>query len=291
MIFCTNSGDEGARRMNNISETQPYRGKLQAVVLDWAGTAVDWGSFAPTAVFLRLFEQRNVPITIEQARGPMGLMKRDHLAAIFALPDVCERWRQEYGRLPDEADLDAMFADFVPMQLDCIADYAMPIPGLHDTVAALRGRGIKIGSTTGYTRAMMDELIVAAAKHGYRPDSWVTPSDVPAGRPAPWMCYQNAMNLNVFPMAAMAKIGDTLPDIEEGRNAGMWTIGLALSGNMLGLTESDLASLPTDELAQRRAAIYAQFRRAGAHYIVDTIADVASLVDSIDARLANGERP
>jgi phosphonoacetaldehyde hydrolase len=105
------------------------------------------------------------------------------------------------------------------------------------------------------------------------------------------MCYQNAMNPNVFPMAAMAKIGDTLPDIEEGRNAGMWTIGLALSGNMLGLTESDLASLPTDELAQRRAAIYAQFRRAGAHYIVDTIADVASLVDSIDARLANGERP
>ncbi|MFN8468087.1 MAG: phosphonoacetaldehyde hydrolase [Caldilineaceae bacterium] len=268
-----------------------YRGKLQAVVFDWAGTTVDWGSFAPTAVFLRLFAQRNVPITIAQARGPMGLMKRDHLAAIFALPDVRRRWQYEYDREPDTSDLDAMFTDFVPMQMDCIADYAAPVPGLLETIAALRARSIKIGSTTGYTRAMMEVLIAATAKHGYTPDSWVTPSDVPAGRPAPWMCYQNAMSLNVFPMAAMVKVGDTLPDIEEGLNAGMWTIGLALSGNMLGLSESAVAALPADELELRRTAICAQFEQAGAHYVVNTVADVPAILDHIEERLAAGEKP
>jgi phosphonoacetaldehyde hydrolase len=277
--------------MIDSSEKRTYRGRLQAVVFDWAGTTVDWGSFAPTAVFLRLFEQRNVPITIEQARGPMGLMKRDHLAAIFALPDVRWRWQQEYGRQPDGGDLDAMFADFVPLQMSCIADYATPIPGLLETVDALRGRGIKIGSTTGYTRAMMDVLIAEAVRHGYTPDSWVTPSDVPAGRPAPWMCYQNAMNLNVFPMASMAKVGDTIPDIEEGLNAGMWTIGVALSGNMLGLSQSEGAALTADELARRRAAISTQFEQAGAHYVVDTVAEVPAVLEHIEKRLAAGEKP
>jgi phosphonoacetaldehyde hydrolase len=268
-----------------------YRGPLQAVVLDWAGTTVDWGSFAPTAVFLRLFEQRGVPISMDQARGPMGLMKRDHLAALFALPDVAERWRQAFGRLPGTADLDDMFADFVPLQLACIAEYAQPVPGLLPTIAALRDRGIKIGATTGYTRAMMEVLVVESARYGYIPDSWVTPSDVPAGRPAPWMCFQNALNLNVFPLAGMVKIGDTLPDIEEGLNAGMWTIGLALSGNMLGMPEEELADMPAAVLEQRRADICAQFMGAGAHYVVDTIADILPVIDDIEQRLAGGKQP
>jgi phosphonoacetaldehyde hydrolase len=277
--------------MTDTNAKHTYRGPLQAVVLDWAGTAVDWGSFAPTAVFLRLFEHHGVPITLAQARGPMGLMKRDHLAAIFALPDVQDRWQQAHGRPPGEEDIDALFADFVPMQLACIAEYAVPVPGLVATIAALRARGLQIGSTTGYTRAMMEVLVVEAAKRGYAPDSWVTPSDVPAGRPAPWMCYQNAMNLNVYPLAAMVKVGDTLPDIAEGLNAGMWTVGLALSGNMLGLTEAELAALPPAEVAQHRLAICDEFTAAGAHFVVDTIADLPGVVDEINQRLASGARP
>jgi phosphonoacetaldehyde hydrolase len=277
--------------MQNHHPQAHIHSRVQAVILDWAGTAVDWGSFAPTAVFLRLFEQRGVPITMDQARGPMGLMKRDHLAAIFALPDVAARWEAHYGLPPGPADLDAMFADFVPLQLSCIAEYAVPIPGLLPTVAALRAQGIKIGSTTGYTRAMMEALVLEAARRGYTPDSWVTPSDVPAGRPAPWMCFQNALNLNVYPLSHMVKVGDTLPDIAEGLNASMWTVGLALSGNMLGMPHAELADLPPDVLARRRTEIEAEFKQAGAHYVVDTIADLLLVVAAIDRRLAAGEKP
>jgi len=268
-----------------------YCGSLRAVILDWAGTTVDFGSFAPTAVFLRMFMSRGVPITASHARKGMGLMKKDHLRTILAFPDVRARWQEAYGAEPIEADVDALFEDFVPLQIATVADYADPIAGLDRAVADFRARGLKIGTTTGYTEPMMKALLAAARQRGYQPDSVVTPSDVPAGRPAPFMCYQNAIQLQVYPLAAMVKVGDTLPDIEEGLNAGMWTVGLSLSGNLMGLTVDELAALPLDEVDRRRQAIAAQLYQAGAHYVVDTIAEVPLLLDDIQRRLRNGERP
>lgn len=271
--------------------TRTYRGPLQAAILDWAGTTVDFGSFAPTAVFLKLFENQGVPIEIEHARAPMGLMKKDHLRAIAFHVEVRRRWLEKHGRPVDETDVDAMFAQFVPMQMACLQEYAGVIPGVPEAIAAMRTAGLKIGSTTGYTREMMEILVPAAARNGYSPDSWISATDVPAGRPYPWMCYLNAMRLNVFPMEAVVKIGDTLADIEEGLNAGMWTVGLALSGNLLGLTQPEMQALSPDELARRRAAIRAQFFQAGAHYVVDGLWDCPPLLAEINARLARGEKP
>jgi phosphonoacetaldehyde hydrolase len=184
-----------------------------------------------------------------------------------------------------------MFEEFVPLQLDCLAQYADLIPGTLAVVAELRKQGIKIGSTTGYTREMMDLLLSEAARRGYEPDSTVCATDVPAGRPEPWMCLQNAQSLGVYPMEACVKIGDTLPDIEEGLNAGMWTIGLAKSGNELGLNEAEIAVLSAEELQARLRRAYQRMAGTGAHYVVDTIADVLPVVDRIRQQLASGERP
>ena len=268
-----------------------YCGRLKAAILDWAGTTVDFGSFAPTAVFLKLFESRQVPITINEARAPMGLMKKDHLRAIAAMPSVADRWRQTHGREFSEEDIEAMFADFVPMQKACLTDYATPIHGAEDTVKAMRRMDIQIGSTTGYTAEMMDILVPEARRLGYEPDEWVCPSDVPAGRPYPWMCYENATRLGVYPMEAMVKIGDTLPDIAEGLNAGMWTVGLALSGNGLGLTEQEMNDLPPTELLERRQVVTETMRQAGAHYVVDGIWECIEVIEEINDRLAHAERP
>ena len=268
-----------------------YRGRLKAAILDWAGTTVDYGSFAPTAAFIRVFQQYGVRIELEHARAPMGLMKKDHLRAITQIDAVAQRWQAAHGGPCTEEDIDAMFAEFVPLQIKCLADYARPIPGALKAVAEMRKRGLKIGSTTGYTREMMEVLVVEAEKNGYSPDSWVSASDGPAGRPLPWMAYQNAINLQVFPMAAFVKVGDTLPDIEEGLNAGMWTVGLALTGNLLGLTESECDALPAATLRARREAIAGQLFAVGAHFVVDGIADVPAVLAQIDARLAQGERP
>ena len=268
-----------------------YRGPLQAVILDWAGTTLDYGCFAPVVVFRAVYQRQGVDITIEEAREPMGAHKKVHIRQISQMEAVANRWNQVHGRPPSEQDVEAMFADFIPLQLACLARYADLIPGTVQTVAQFRRRNLKIGSTTGYTEDMMKILQQEARRRGYVPDSSVCATQVPAGRPHPWMCLQNAMNLQIYPMEAFVKIGDTLPDIAEGLNAGMWTIGLAKTGNELGLTEEQITSLPPDVLQSRLNRAYQRMRHSGAHYVVDSISDVLPCLDEINARLARGEHP
>ena len=268
-----------------------YRGPVKAVILDWAGTTVDYGSFAPTAVFLRLFESQNVKITAEDARSGMGLMKKDHLRTILARPSVAEAWKSTYGLPSSEQDIENLFNHFIPMQISVLKEYAEPIPGLLDALKELRERRLKIGSTTGYIRAMMDVLAPEARRNGYEPDCIVCPDEVPAGRPHPWMCYQNAIQLGVYPMQAMVKVGDTLPDIEEGLNAGMWTVGLSLTGNLFGLNEEEVNALSPAQKEKSRQHIEAQLYQAGAHYVIDGIWDLPDALDQIENGLAHGEHP
>ncbi|MBC8876692.1 MAG: phosphonoacetaldehyde hydrolase [Planctomycetes bacterium] len=268
-----------------------YQGPVKLVILDWAGTTMDYGCYAPAVVFIEVYRRKGVDISIEEAREPMGAHKLVHIRKISQIPAVARRWQEVHGRPCTEDDVQAMFEEFVPLQLDCLAEYADLIPGTLETVAELRARGIKIGSTTGYTREMMELLLREAADRGYEPDATVCASDVPAGRPEPWMCLANAQTLGVYPMEACVKVGDTLPDIDEGLNAGMWTIGLAKTGNEVGLNEQEIAELPAAELQRRLDRAYQRMAQSGAHYVVDTVADVLPLIDQIQERLASGERP
>jgi phosphonoacetaldehyde hydrolase len=268
-----------------------YHGPLKAVILDWAGTTLDYGCYAPAVVFIEVFKRHGVPITVEEARAPMGAHKKVHIREISRMESVANRWRKVQGRQPTEEDVDVMFKEFVPLQLSCLADYADLIPGCLDAVADFRQRGLKIGSSTGYTREMMALLLEEASRRGYAPDVSVCASDVPAGRPHPYMCLQNAIALQVYPMEAVVKIGDTLPDIEEGLNAGMWTIGLAKTGNEIGLNKEEIAALHPEVLKAKLARAYKRMLQTGAHYVVDGIADVSPLLDDIAARVARGERP
>ena len=268
-----------------------YRGKIQAVLLDWAGTTMDFGCMAPAVVFVEVFKRKGVPITMEEARAPMGAHKRVHIQKITELETVRKRWQEKHGRLPTDDDVEPMFTDFVPLQLKCLSDYSKLIPGALDIVRSLRKRGYKIGSTTGYMTEMMKINLRDAAKQGYVPDSTVCASEVPAGRPYPYMCLQNVINLGVSPVEACVKIDDTRPGIEEGLNGGMWTIGLAISGNEIGLPLKAWKRLPKAEQERMRQGAYTRMYQSGAHYVVDTIADIMPCLDDIEARLARGERP
>jgi len=264
---------------------------VKAVILDWAGTTMDYGCYAPAVVFMKVYQRQNVPITIEQAREPMGAHKKVHIRKISQIRAVAKKWEQEHGNRPTEEDVERMFQDFVPLQVACLADYADLIPGTLDFINECRDRGLKIGSTTGYITEMVEVILREAKNRGYEPDSTVCASDVPAGRPEPWMCLQNAMKLGVYPMESIVKIGDTLPDIAEGLNAGMWTIGLAKTGNEMGLTEEEIEKLEPQLYNARLKRAYQRMAQAGAHYVVDSIADVMPILDEIDDRMARGERP
>ena len=277
--------------MHEFRFARQYRGKLQAALLDWAGTTMDYGCYAPAVVFIEVYQRKGVTISIDEAREPMGAHKKVHIRKISQIPAVAKRWEEVHGRPCSEEDVEKMFADFIPLQLNCLADYADLIPGALETVEAMRQRGLKIGSTTGYTGEMMDLLQQEASSRGYVPDATVCATDVPAGRPEPWMCLVNAQKLGVYPMEAIVKIGDTLPDIDEGLNAGMWTIGLARTGNEMGLTETEIEALPQAEYDRRMARAYERMYHAGSHYVVDGITDVLPCLDDIERRLARGEKP
>lgn len=268
-----------------------YRGPLKAILLDWAGTTLDYGCYAPAVVFVEVYKRQGVPITIEEARAPMGAHKKVHIRKISQMASVARRWEEEYQRKPSEEDVERMFADFVPLQLACLADYTELIPGTLEAVDDFRQRGLKIGSTTGYLTEMMAILLEEAKKRGYEPDSSVCAAQVPAGRPEPWMCIQNAMNLQVYPFEACVKVDDTIPGIEEGLNAGMWTIGLAKTGNEIGLNEEEINALDPGLLERRLREANTRMYQAGAHYVVDGIWDIPPVLDAINRRLSSGERP
>lgn len=268
-----------------------YRGPLKAVILDWAGTTMDYGCMAPAVVFMEIYRRFGVEITMEQAREPMGAHKRVHIAQIAQIDAVRTRWHEVHGAFPTDDDVGKMFEQFIPAQLKVLADYADLVPGCLAACAAFRSRGLKIGSTTGYTSEMMDILLREAAARGYTPDSTVCATQVPAGRPEPWMCLVNAMNFGIYPMEAIVKVGDTLPDIYEGLNAGMWTVGLTMTGNEMGMTQAEINALDAKVRDRKRQRAYTRMAQAGAHYVVDGIVDVPPLIDEINERMRRGERP
>lgn len=269
----------------------PPANTLSAVVFDWAGTILDFGSRAPMGAFVRLFAQFGVTLSIAEARGPMGMAKWDHIRALGDLPSVGAQWQARYGRPLSDADVDRLYEVFTPMNAAVIPNFADFIPGALETVAALRARGLKIGSTTGYNRPIMEVVTRLASAAGYTPDNLVCAGDLAAGRPTPLMMYRCFADLGVWPPHAVVKVDDTGVGLAEGLNAGCWAVGVAVSGNAVGLSRAEWEALPAPEQQALREQATAQLKGEGAHYVVDSVADLLPVLDEIEARLARGERP
>lgn len=257
--------------------------RFKAAVFDWAGTMIDFGSFAPVAAFVAVFRRFGIEAGIADARQPMGLPKRDHIRAMLAVPSIAAQWQARHGSPPGEAAIDAVYAAFLPLSEAVVADHAALVPGALETVAFLRGRGVKIGSTTGYTRSIMGRVLPLAAKQGYAPDCLVCADDMHRGRPSPMNMYRCFIELDVWPASAVIKVDDTEPGIAEGVAAGCLTVGVALSGNAVGRTAEELAAMDAKEIAPLRAAATALLRGAGAHHVIDTVADLPALVERLEA--------
>lgn len=270
-------------------QSAQYRGKLQAVILDWAGTTVDFGSLAPVRTLQQVFVRANLNLTDSEIRRHMGLPKKDHIRGVLSIQKVRDEWTRLRGLAPGEADVEQLYQEFIPLQFSCLLEYSALIPGVVEAVERLRQRGLKIGTSTGYPREMLDLLVEASREAGYIPDCNLAPGDVGAGRPHPFMIYENAVRLQVYPLAAIAKIGDTPADIQEGLNAGAWSIGVAATGNMIGLSHKEFEALSTPQREGRLAVARTELERAGAHFVVDSLADVDPVLDEIDARLKSGE--
>jgi phosphonoacetaldehyde hydrolase len=265
--------------------------KVEAVIFDWAGTTVDHGSLAPVRAVTELFRHHGIPLVDGDARKDMGIFKRDHIRNVLAMPHVSQQWRELTGAAPCERDVSRLFADFLPLQMSMLEEYSQVIDGVPALVERLRSKGLHMGSTTGYTRPMLDVLVERAAAQGYRAARALCPDDAPGGRPNPWMCLQLAIHFRLSATFAAVKIGDTVSDIDEALNAGMWAVGVAATGNEIGLSASDLAALPQEDRRTRMEAARDRLMAAGAHYVIDSAACCEGILDEIDQRLAAGDRP
>jgi phosphonoacetaldehyde hydrolase len=264
---------------------------IAAVIFDWAGTIVDFGCFAPTISIVETFAGRGVEISLAEARGPMGLEKREHLRRLLEDERIRGQWKTARATDPTPEDADALYAELEPRLAEAVKARAELVPGARELADELRSWGIRIGTTTGYLRPLMDILVGETARQGFSPDCVVCPSEVPAGRPFPWMCFMNAISLNAFPLDRIVKIGDTPADMQEGVNAGMWTIGVTLSGNEIGLSALELSALSPEEQSSRHKDAGRRLVEAGAHYVAESVGTCRGVLARIEERILKGEHP
>jgi phosphonoacetaldehyde hydrolase len=257
--------------------------KFDAVIFDWAGTLIDFGSFAPMGAFVEAFKAFGVTVSIADARGPMGAPKRDHIRAMMALPHVAEGWRAAQGSAPDEAAIDRLYEVFVPLNEEVVARYATLVPGAPATLDWLRAEGIRVGTTTGYVRSIMARVLPVVADQGFAPEVCICADDVPKGRPGPWQMYRVFADMTLLPGPHIVKVDDTAPGIKEGRATGCTVVGVALSGNIAGRTPEELATLSEAARDTIRAQASEELRDAGADHVIDSIADLPALLTRLDA--------
>jgi len=270
-----------------------YRGKIKAAVLDWSGTLADAYVIAPAVVFVEVFKNQGVEISMEEARGPMGLRKDIHIQKLTEDPVIAARWEAIKGSPPTQADVDAMFADFVPAQLACLPTYTALLPGIKEVVNGLQADGIKIGVSTGFTRVMVDVLLKDVIAQGVTPDATVAGDEVENGaRPAPHMVFKNLDLLNISDVKSVVKCDDTVSGVGEAMNAGCWGVGLVRYSNYMNInTLDEEATLSEADIAARMAKTRKILEQAGAHYVIDSLVELPAVIDDINARLARGEKP
>jgi phosphonoacetaldehyde hydrolase len=263
---------------------------IKAIVFDWAGTVVDHGCIAPVIALQKVFAGAGTPITEAEARADMGRAKRDHIRALLAMPRVAAAWRAAHGGPSTEDDVSALHDAVEPMMRESGAERATLIPGA-ERLASLAERGVRIGSTTGYTRSMMEGIAPLAARQGYAPQAMICSGETPEGRPSPLGMWKALIELSAWPAWACVKVDDSPVGIEEGRNAGAWTVGIAATGNGVGLDLAGLTALDASERRRRIDAVAAGLKAAGADFVIDSVVAIEPILEEISDRIARGEMP
>jgi len=260
------------------------RDRFDLVIFDWAGTMVDFGCHAPVVALRAAFALRGVAISEPLARADMGKAKEDHVRALLREPAVADAWTLARGASADDDDVRELMRDLGPLMRDQAARSARLIDGARAVVEVLHAQGLKVASSTGYTREMMLPVLQEAAAQGYVPDHLVCSGETPQGRPSPLMIYKACAELGVWPLSRVVKVDDTQAGVKEGRAAGCFTVGISASGNEVGLSREALLALPAVDRSVRIAAAETSLRGAGADVVIETVAQLTAVLESAAKR-------
>nr|WP_243164724.1 phosphonoacetaldehyde hydrolase [Catenibacillus scindens] len=253
--------------------------KFDGIIFDWAGTTVDYGCFAPVKAFIDAFESFGITPTLEEVRKPMGMLKIDHVRTMLSMDRISRLWEEKYGRPWNEEDVCQVYEQSERLILKIVEQYSDPKPYVVETVDALRAMGLKIGSTTGYNDAMMALVVPEAAKAGYAPDCWFSPDATgQKGRPWPYMIFRNMEALGLQNVARVMKVGDTVADIKEGKNAGVVTVGIIEGSSVMGLTREEYEALSPQEKQAADERTKKVYEDAGADFVMQDIRGILELI-------------
>jgi phosphonoacetaldehyde hydrolase len=248
------------------------------VIFDWAGTMVDFGCEGPVKALIEAFGAEGVLIDAAAARRDMGKAKIDHVRALLLEPSVAAAWRARHGRVADAGDVDALMVRLGPLMREHAARTSTLIPGARETFDRLRAAGLRVASSTGYTREMMAPVLARAAEQGYVPEHVVCAGETPIGRPSPLMIYKACAELGVWPLSRVVKVDDAAAGIAEGKAAGAFTVGVA-SGNELGLSLEALRALPPTERERRIEGAGQALLAAGADLVIESVAKLVPALE------------
>jgi len=257
--------------------------RFDLVIFDWAGTMVDFGCMAPVDALIAAFAEEGVDIDEAMARRDMGRAKIDHVRSLLSYPAIAAAWKSTHGHSADDRDLAALMERLGPLMREHAARASQLIAGARETFERLRAAGLRVASSTGYTREMMGPLLARAAEQGYVPEHVVCSGETPAGRPAPLMIYKACAELGVWPLNRVVKVDDAEAGIAEGRAAGAFTVGVA-SGNALGLSLQALQGMAPAQRAARMQAAREALHSAGADLVLDSVADLVPALESAALR-------
>lgn len=253
--------------------------KYEAVIFDWAGTTVDYGCFAPVQAFIDAFKAFGIEPTVEEVRAPMGMLKIDHIRTMLEGERIRTLWKEKYGKDWTEEDVLAVYELSEKKIMEILPDFADPKPYVVETIEELRKMGMKIGSTTGYTDEMMAIVAPKAKENGYAPDCWFSPNSVENhGRPYPYMIFENMKALELSDVRKVIKVGDTVSDIKEGKNAGMISVGIVEGSSVLGFSQEEFESFTEEQKEDCYKNAEKVYIEAGADYVVRDIRGVLDIV-------------
>lgn len=264
---------------------------IRCVILDWSGSVLDkWGISVYNAI-TEAFEMKGIPVMREEIGGSMGSYKGDHFGAILKTPTVQKRWFEKYGRKSDNNDLVDLMEYYIPKQMNMLDKYGKLFQGTMETCKLLKDKGLELGSTTGFTIAMVNKILSINPEIKEILDINIAADQVPMGRPAPFMIYEIMKELKIINPSQIVKVGDTKMDIYEGLNAGTWTIGLCESSSMMDVSEDSYKKMSYDEYCNRIEKVRRELHDAGAHFVVNNIESIPYIIELIKGIHIQGKIP
>lgn len=262
---------------------------ISAVILDLAGTTVDPFVTSPLCSFKSIFKDHNVNISSSIIRKDMGLRKDIHIENMLDEPSVKEQWYTYKGAYPDKLDVDMLYKDFRPKQIQQLSESCELVPGAVYAYEYMRSQNIRIGGTTGFDRSMVRVIKHKMINQGYCPDEIIAGDDLVGNlgiRPKPFMIYEAMKKMNVYPIHNVIKVDDTVCGIQEGLNAGCWTVGIYGYSNEIEVDSmADWHKLSEAEQKKKRSIACHKLIEAGADYVILDLYELPHIIQQINDRL------